>query len=62
MLHEIRLPDCEQEMRWIVDLQRRLLSAVCDPNTSATDVTVDWVKNRLESSLLRMRLARRRPC
>lgn len=48
MLHEINLPDCEQELRWIVDLQRRLLSAVCDPNTSATDVTVDWVKNRLE--------------
>lgn len=48
MLHEIRLPDCEQEMRWIVDLQRRLLCAVCDPNTSAADVTVEWVKNRLD--------------
>lgn len=44
MLHKIELPDCAEDLRWIVGIQRTLLEAVCHPDTAAEDVTVERVK------------------
>jgi hypothetical protein len=47
MLHKINLPAEAQYLRWIVDLQRALLAALCDPAVAPADVTVDWVVAKL---------------
>jgi hypothetical protein len=47
MLHKIQLPACREHLDWIVQLQRRLLAALCRPDLSGPDVTVDWVVAQL---------------
>jgi len=43
MLHRIRV-SCDAELNWIVQLQRDLLSAVCQPDLNARTVTFDWIE------------------
>lgn len=43
MLHRLNVPSCHIHLEWIVQLQRRLLAALCDPNATSSQVTLDWV-------------------
>jgi hypothetical protein len=43
MLHQLNLPRCVAELRWIVGLQGRLLAAVCQTHIISAVVTEAWV-------------------
>jgi len=43
MLHRINIPACRAQLEWIVQLQWRLLTALCQPDVKSQDITVDWV-------------------
>lgn len=43
MLHRLNVPSCRVHLEWIVQLQRRLLAALCDPAVTPRQVTLDWV-------------------
>lgn len=45
MLHNVRPPACETHLRWIVDLQSALITALCDANCRPEDVTIEWALN-----------------
>lgn len=49
MIHKIELPDCAEYLRWIVNLQQKLLEAVCTNNVNSSQVTVDWVFDQVAS-------------
>lgn len=43
MLHKLNVASCRANLDWIMQLQRRLLAALCDPNVTSSQVIVDWV-------------------
>lgn len=43
MLHRINI-SCELELNWIIQLQRNLLTAVCQPDINGQTVTMEWIK------------------
>ncbi|RMH93271.1 MAG: hypothetical protein D6681_13715 [Calditrichaeota bacterium] len=45
MLHRVKLPACETHLRWIVELQRALITALCDAHCHPGDVTIEWALN-----------------
>ena len=48
MLHTIRLPKCQANLRWVVSLQRALLAGVCRPETTSSDVSIEWIARQLQ--------------
>lgn len=44
MLHRIEVVACRPTLEWIVKLQTKLMTALCDPKTQPTDITVAWTQ------------------
>ncbi len=59
MLHKIDPPDCHEQMDWIIQLQRRLLTALCQPTTTPQQVTFEWVVALLRDLRIDKRWIRR---
>lgn len=49
MLYKINLPDCHRYLEWIVDLQKRLITELCDENTRPDEVNDEWAKGVLSA-------------
>lgn len=49
MLHRVRPPSCRADLQWVVNLQRLLLTALCEPDTTSDTVTGEWVTTILTS-------------
>lgn len=47
MLYKIRLPKEQEYLHWIVSLQHRVLANVCDPSTTAVNISVAWLVRTL---------------
>ena len=48
MLHTIKLPKCEANLRWIVSLQRVLLAGACRWETTSSDISIEWIAQQLQ--------------
>ncbi len=42
-MHPIKVPSCSPALEWAVQLQRDILTKLCDPATNADMVTPEWV-------------------
>ncbi|WP_295433267.1 hypothetical protein [uncultured Thiodictyon sp.] len=47
MLHRLEVADCRLALEWIVKLQTKLMTALCDPKIQAPDITAAWAQNVL---------------
>lgn len=49
MLHRINLPNCQQHLLWIVELQSCIIHALCDHGCDSGQVTEQWVFNQVSA-------------